>query len=133
VSATNPWTWSVSIMDSDLCTSAPGDSRVPVGPGTGNFNVTVTVTPVTPGAVCATTRTLVVGSAAYQAAPFLSRAFAGVLTLGACFAIDRVSASPSPWNPQLIAQYEGYVAGLVRGGWLTAADSAYLDAAAGAL
>src|SRR5579872_1269117 len=59
VSASNPWTWTVSIMDSDLCTSGPGVSRVPVAPGTGNFNATVTLTPVTPRAVCATTRALV--------------------------------------------------------------------------
>ncbi len=133
VTALNPWTWGVSIMDSDLCTSGPGDSHVPVAPGTGNLNVTVTLTPVTGGAVCTTTRTLVTSSPTFATAPFWSRGYAGLLTVGACITIDQVSASPSPRNAALIAWYDGYVSRLVQGGWLTTADGAYLTAAAGAL
>jgi hypothetical protein len=133
VSASNPWTWTVSIMDSNLCTSGPGDSRVPVAPGTGNLNLTVTLTPGTPDGVCATTRTWVTGSAAYATGPSGSRGYASALTILACLAIDRVSASPSPRNTAPIAQYDGYVTRLVQGGWLTATDGAYLTAAAGAL
>jgi len=133
VSAVNSSTWSVSIMDSDLCGSGPSDARVPVAPGTGNFNVTVTLTPETPAALCTATRTLVTGSPAYTGGSFLSRGVATLFTIGACIAIDQVSASPSPRNGFLVAQYDGYVTRLVRGGWLTATNGAYLTAVAGAL
>jgi len=46
VTPVNALTWGVSLMDSDLCTSGPTVPRVPGGPGQGNFNVTVTLTPL---------------------------------------------------------------------------------------
>lgn len=119
-------------MDSDLCASGPSDSRPPVAPGTGNFNVTVTLTPASPTAVCAATRTLVSGSAAY-AASFWARGYATLLTLGACFSIEHVTPSPSPRNAVLIAQFDNFVTALVRGGFLSPADGATLAAEAGAL
>jgi hypothetical protein len=133
VTPVNPLTWGVSLMDSYLCTSGPNDPRAPAGPGTGNFNLTITLTPGSPGAICAATKTLVTGSPAYQSASFLSRGYASLLIWGACIAIDRVSGPPGPRNAWLIAQYDGYVAVLVRRGLLTATDGAYLVAAAGVL
>lgn len=133
VTPVNPLTWGVSLMDANLCTSGPSDPRVPVKPGTGNFNLTITLTPGSPGAICAATKTLVTGSPAYQSASFLSRGYANLLILGACIAIDQVSGPPGPRNARLITQYDGYVAVLVRSGLLAATDGAYLVAAAGVL
>jgi len=134
VSASSPWSWSVAMMDANICTSAPGDPRVPAQPGAGNFNVTVTLTPATPQAVCATTRALAGVSENYgNASPFSPRGYATVWADAACIAIDQVSAWPSPQNASLIAQYDGYLAILVQDGWLTTADGSYLAAAAGAL
>jgi len=133
VTPTGAETWQVSIMDSDLCTMDPTVPRAPGAPGTGNFNVDVTLTPVTPYGVCATTTALVTGSAAYADAPLVARGSANALTAVACSAIDQVTGSPSVRNTLQIAQYERSIAGLVHGGWLTTAQGAALDAEASAL
>jgi hypothetical protein len=133
VSAVNSSTWSVSIMDSDLCTSGTSDLRVGVAPGTGKPNIAVPLPPETGTAICAATRALVTGSPAFTGGSVLSRGIATLFTIGACLAIDGVSASPSPRNAFLIAQYDGYVTRLVHGGWLTTTNGAYLTALAGAL
>ena len=126
-------TWGVSLMDSDLCTSGPNDTRVPIKPGTGNFNLTITLTPESPGAICAATKALVTDSTGYQSASFLSKGYASMLLWGACMAIYQVNGPPGPQNAHAITLYDGYVAGLVRSGLLSASDGASLVAAAGVL
>jgi len=133
VTPVNALTWGVSLMDADLCTSGPTDPRVPFKPGEGNFNVTITLAPASPGALCAETKALVTGSAAYQSASFLSKAYANWVSWGACIAIDQVSGPPGPRNAMPIALYDGAVAALVRSGFLSATAGAALDAAAGVL
>ena len=128
VSPLSALSWTVSIMDSNLaCVSGPTDPRVPVAPGTGNFNVTVTLTPATPAALCALTRTLVTSSPGGQSP------LANSLTLGACLAINQAGAARGVREVLLIAQYDRFVAGLVQSGWLTATEGASLTAAANAL
>ena len=128
VTATGPLTWSVSIMDSNLeCASGPSASRVPGAAGTGNFNVTVTLTPATAAGLCATLKALVASS------PHGSSPLANALTLGACSALNQAGAARGVRKVLLIAQYNRFLAGLVQGGWLTASDAANLVAAANAL
>jgi hypothetical protein len=98
------------------------------------LDLSATLSPLTPSAVCGVTEGLVTGSAAYEHAPFLSRAFANLLTVGACLTVDQFSGSPSDHRrAAAIAAYEGYVATLVEEGWLTPAQGAELDALAGDL
>jgi hypothetical protein len=120
-------------MDSNLCASQPTDPRVPVAPGTGNFNATVTLTAASPATVCGATKSMVTSSPAYTGGSFLSRGVANMLVIGACFAIDEVTLAPNPRNAGLIAMYDGYVAALVRGGWLTPTGGATLTASAAGL
>ena len=128
VTPLNALSWGVSIMDSDSgCVSGPTDPRVPVLPGTGNFNVTVTLTPATPAGLCATLKALVASS------PHGGAPLANALTLGACFAINQAGAAHGVRKVLLIALYDRLLTGLVQGGWLSAPDAASLEAAANAL
>ncbi|HLW94758.1 MAG TPA: hypothetical protein VKS25_05210 [Solirubrobacteraceae bacterium] len=131
--ASNPFSWNVSIMDSDLCTSGPSDPRAPIAQGTGNFNATVTLTPATPAWICATTWSLVTGSARFASGSPWSRELADMMVTVGCIAIQQVSMSPSPRNALFIGEYERNVTTLVQGGWLSATQGGYLSAAASAL
>jgi hypothetical protein len=95
------------------------------------LDLSATLSPLTPGAVCGGTEGFVTGSPAYEHAPFLSRAFANLLTVGACLAVDQFSGEHR--GAAVISAYDGYVATLVEEGWLTAAQGAELDALAGDL
>ena len=120
--------WLVSLMDSDLgCVSGPSDPRVPVAAGTGNFNVTVTLSPATPAGICATLKALVASSPNGQAP------LANALTLGACAVINQSGAARGVRKVLLIGQFDRFLTGLVQGGWLTASDAGGLIAAASAL
>lgn len=130
VSPVTPGTWTVSIMDSDLCMSLPTDVRQPVAPGTGNFNVTLTLTPETGGAICATTTQLVTGSTAYLAGSSVSRGTANMLVSNACSSIEQAGSAQGVRGMLLIAQFDRSIAGLVAGGWLSSTQGSYLTAAA---
>jgi len=120
--------WGISIMDSDVaCVSGPTVPRVPGAPGTGNFNVTVTLTPETFAGICATTQALVASS------PNGLAPAATLLTNSACAAINQAAAARGVRQVEAIAQYDRFVAGLVQGGWLTPSEGASLTAAANSL
>jgi hypothetical protein len=128
VTSTGPLTWVVSIMDSNSgCVDGPSVTRVPGAPGTGNFNVTVTLTPATPAGLCATLKALVASS------PNGSSPLASALTYGACAVINQSGAARGVRKVLLIGQFDRFLTGLVQGGWLSPADAASLAAAANAL
>ena len=124
--------WGVSLMDSDVgCVTGPGTPRLPVHPGTGNFNLTITLTPETPYALCATTKSLVTGSPAYQSGGVVVRGYADLIVRGACQALSLIYGPPGPQHARPIALYDSSVRSLVRTGLLSSTNGAYLISAAG--
>jgi hypothetical protein len=124
VTKTSSTTYSVSIMDSDVCSGVDGYGhlRLPPKPGTGNLNLTVTLTPI-----CTATAQFVEGFPAYHTGAFL----ANVLVAGACLAIDEVSPAQSCQNNKAaVTSYEAYIAQLVADGFLPSALQPALDVAA---
>jgi hypothetical protein len=124
VTKTSSTTYSVSIMDSDVCsgTDGGGHLRIPPKPGAGNLNLTVTLTPI-----CTATAEFVEGFPAYHTGAFL----ANVLVAGACLAIDEVSPAQSCQNNRAaVLSYEAYIAQLVADGFLPSALKPALDVAA---
>ena len=128
VTPLTPLSWGVSIMDSDLhCVSGPTDPRVPGAPGTGNFNVTVTLTPATAAGLCSALQALV------ASAPHGNSPLASALTLGACSALNQANAQRGVKKVLALGQFDRFLAGLVQGGWLTPSQAASFAAAANAL
>jgi hypothetical protein len=133
VSASNAWTWTVSIMDSDSACVSGGVARVPVAPGTGNLNVTVTLTRATAAAVCATTRTLVHGSAAYTGGSAAWKVYADLLVSDACGDMIGIEGLPGSLQAVKINIYEAYTQVFAADGFLTSTQEAFLNSAASAL
>ena len=126
--------WGVSLMDSNVgCVDGPSVPRLPVKPGTGNFNLTITLTPETPSALCATTRSLVTSSSGYQYGSVVARGYANTILNGACQALSLIYGPPGPQHARPISLYDQSVTSLVRSGLLSSSNGAYLIAAAGVL
>jgi hypothetical protein len=124
VTQTSSTTYSVSIMDSDVCsgTVGYGHLRLPPKPGTGNLNLTVTLTPI-----CTATAEFVEGFPAYHYDPYL----ANVLIAGACLSIDEVNPTQDCQNNRAaVLAYEGDIAQLVADGFLPSVLQPALDVAA---
>jgi hypothetical protein len=129
-----PNTWGVSLMDSGVCGSMADTTRVPSADGLGNFNVTVTITPISVLGACSTLEALVQGSSAWKHASILQQELAYGPMAEACLAIEEISPRLScSVNQGWVTNYENWVAVLVREGWLTSTQGSYLDASASAL
>ncbi len=131
VTVENAWTWGVSITD---CGSGNDqyDTRVPSA-GAGNLNVTVTLTPATGPAMCATTTALVHGSLAYTGGSGAWRTYVNLLLSDACGDMVGIQGSPIPLQPVEVNIYDAYTQVFAADGFLTSAEESFLDAAAGAL
>ena len=134
VTPLTPLSWGVSLMDSGVgCVTGPSIARLPVKPGTGNFNLTISLTPETPAALCATTKSLVTGSPGYQSGGPVARGYANLIVQGACMALQLIYGPPGPQHARPIALYDASVTSLVRSGLLSSSNGAYLISAAGVL
>lgn len=134
VTQLTPLSWGVSLMDSNVgCITGPDTPRQPVKPGTGNFNLTITLTPETPAALCTTTRSLVTGSPAYQSGWVVTRGYANLMVNSACMALGLIYGPPGPQHARPIALYDGTITTLVRSGLLSPSDGASLISAASVL